>query len=217
MKYIIMCGGQYNGWNTPRQMTPIFGEPNIVRTIRLLRECGADDIAITSGNPQFEQFGVPVLDYDNSFISENGEAMRGSWVEAFYPSPEPACYIFGDVVFSPDAIHIIVETRTDSIEFFASCPPFRNKGYIKPYAEPFAFKVEDQARFRAAIDYVKANVDTGIFCRHPIAWELWQVIRGRDVREIDYGSYISINDYTCDIDRPADAARIEEAIKTWNT
>ena len=205
MRYIIMCGGSYQ---FPRHFTQIRGETIVARTIRLLREAGAEDLAISATDPSFEAFGLPVLKHVNAFFAKNGEVIGGSWVNAFYPTDEPACYIFGDVVFSPEAIRTIVNTPANGIAFFASAPPLSPR-FIKRWAEPFAFKVEDQRRFRAAIDFVNANLDTGIFRRHPIAWELWQVIRGRDVREIDYDSYTAINDYTCDIDYPEDAPRIE--------
>ena len=204
MKYIIMCGGTYTDWTVSRQLTPIKGEPVVLRTIRLLQSCGVDNIAISSNNDIFEMFGVPILHHRNNFVARTS----GAWVEAFYPSDEPVCYLFGDVVYSPEAIRTIVETETDSIQFFASCPPFAPE-YIKPHAEPFAFKVVDQKRFRAAIDFVIANADTGIFSRHPISWELWQVINGWDVNEINFDSYLAINDYTCDLDEPEDAKRIE--------
>ena len=205
MRYIIMCGGSYQ---FPRHFTKIRGETVVARTIRLLREAGAEDLAISATDPRFEAFGLPVLKHVNAFFVKNNEVIGGSWVNAFYPTDEPACYIFGDVVFSPEAIRTIVNTPANGIAFFASSPPLSPR-FIKKWAEPFAFKVEDQRRFRAAIDFVNANLDTGIFRRHPIAWELWQVIRGRDVREIDYDSYTAINDYTCDIDYPEDAPRIE--------
>ena len=207
MRYIIMCGGTY-GHATPKQLTKVLGEPVLARTIRLLRAEGVEDLAISAKDPCFSDFGLPVLQHENDFRVENGVAVAGSWVNAFYPTDEPTCYIFGDVVFSTEAIQTIVETPAAGIRFFGSTPPF-SPLYTKPYAEPFAFKVEDQRRFRAAIDFVNANLDTGIFRRHPIAWELWQVIRGRDVREIDYDSYTTINDYTCDVDEPEDAPRIE--------
>ena len=210
MKYIIMCGGQYNGWETPRHMTVIHDEPVVARTIRLLKEAGVDDIAISTNDIRFEQFGVPILFHENNFVG-NAES-GGSWVEAFYPSSDPVCYLMGDVVFSPAAIKKIVKTKTDSIQFFASAPPF-SFDYIKPYAEPFAFKVQDQVKFRAAIEYVKANEDTGIFSRRPIAWELWQVINGENVRQINYHNYCVINDYTCDIDTMGDAINIERVMK----
>lgn len=206
MKYIIMCGGRYNEWTVPRQMAPINGEPNTARTIRLLHENDVKDIAISTNNEVFEQFGVPLLHHENTF-----DRKSGAWVEAFYPTDEPACYLFGDVVYSPEAIRTIVNTETDDIEFFASAPPFSPE-YIKKWAEPFAFKVVDQKRFRAAIDFVKANVETGIFRRHPIAWELWQILNGWNVNDIDYDSYIVINDYTCDLDTIDDAKRISEVV-----
>ena len=208
MKYIIMCGGRYDGWTTPRQMIKIRGEPIVARTIRLLRECGVDDIAISTNDDRFAEFGVPLLKHENSFqgyVDHDG----GSWVEGFYPTDEPVCYLLGDVVFSPDSIKKIVNTDTTSIEFFASAPPFHYR-YIKPYAEPFAFKVVDQRYFRECINFVIRHED--LFHRRPIAWELWQVITGKELNNIDYTTYTVINDYTCDIDTMDDVALIEKNI-----
>ena len=33
MKYIIMCGGSYDKWDTPKHLTPLKGEPIVARTI----------------------------------------------------------------------------------------------------------------------------------------------------------------------------------------
>ena len=60
-KYIIMCGGNYDYWQTPKQMLEINGETIVERTIRLIKDAGVEDIAISSNNPVFEQFGVPVI------------------------------------------------------------------------------------------------------------------------------------------------------------
>ena len=210
MKYFVMCGGRYYAWKEPRQLTEINGEPIVARTIRLLQENGVDDIAISATDPRFHYFGVPVLSHENRF-DVRADHTVDCWVSAFYPTSEPTCYIMGDVVFSPQAIKTIVETKTDTIQFFASRPPFAD-AYIKPWAEPFAFKVVDQKRFRWAVDYCKRNLDTGVFRRHPIAWELWQVINAEDPKRINYGNYIVINDYTCDVDDSFDAFKISEAI-----
>ena len=206
MKYILMCGGKYPKWETPRQLASVFGEPVVKRTIWMLREAGIEDISISASDPRFEEFGVPVLHHQNNFSPTSG-----SWVEAFYPTRDPACYIFGDVVFSPGAIRTITQAKTESIDFFASAPPFA-RTYIKQHAEPFAFKVVDQKRFRAAIDFVMANEYTGIFLRRPIAWELWQVIIGESVRKINFNSYTIINDYTCDIDHEEDIEKLKKLV-----
>ena len=179
MKYIIMCGGRYQQWQTPRQLIKIRGEPIVARTIRLLRENGIADIAISSNDPVFQQ--------------------------------APTCYIFGDVVFSPEAINKIVETQTDDIMFFGSAPPFASE-YIKRWAEPFALKVADTNHLKQAIKDLKRFDTEGRFNRKPIMWELWQVIKGGDLNRIDYRSYIAINDYTCDIDYPDEARLFEKVI-----
>lgn len=211
MKYIIMCGGTYKRWKKPRQCTEICGEPIVARTIRLLRENGAEDINISSHNPIFEQFGVPVLKHNNTMVVSEVLNVSGYWVDAFYPTDEPTCYLFGDVVYSPEAIKTIVETDTDDIEFFGSAPPF-GRGYSKKWAEPFALKVVNNEHLRHAISLTKQYAEQGLFNRPPIMWELWQVINGAPLNYIDFNSYVHINDYTCDIDEARDAEVIERAI-----
>ena len=206
MKYILMCGGHYKT-EQPRQLWQYgTGLSIIERTIMLLQIAGIEDIAISSNDERFEKFGVPVLHHENNF------GKGGHWLEAFYPTEEPVCYIFGDVFFSPEAIKKIVSTETDSIEFFASAPPFP-KGYTKQWAEPFAFKVVDTKLFRACIDETIYKAEQGIFKREPIAWELWQVIKGTPLNEVDYTNYSVINDYTCDADSEDEFKKLCEVVK----
>ena len=212
MKYIIMCGGTYKKWETPRQLTEVCGEPLVARTIRLLKEAGISDIAISSNNSAFEQFGVPVLRHDNGMVVTEELNVKGYWVDAFYPTDEPVCYLLGDVVYSPEAIKTIVGTETDDIEFFASSPPF-SADYIKPWAEPFALKVVNTDHLKSAISLTKQYADAGLFNRPPIMWELWQVIQATPLNCINYNNYIAINDYTCDIDSKDDAVMFEEILR----
>lgn len=202
MIYIIMCGGSYPHWQEPKQLQRIHGEPIVARTIRLLRENGIENIAISSNDDRFKQFGVPVLEHNNTF--GNG----GRWLDAFYPIDRAVCYIFGDVVFSTEAIKTIVEYQTDSIMFFGSSEPVA-EDYPKQWAEPFAFKVMDQQLFQAAIKLTKHYGDLGKFHREPVSWELWQVIQGTPLDEIDFTNYVAINDYTCDVDSPEDIELME--------
>lgn len=203
MKYIIMCGGNYTHWMMPRQMVWIGKERVVQRTIRLLRESGVDDIAISSNNNIFAQFGVPVLKHQNIYTESGYNISSGYWCNAFYPSDEPTCYLMGDVVFSPEAIRTIVKKKTKDVEFFASAPPFDER-FKKIWAEPFAFKVINQDHFKESIAKCKRLQDEGAFNRKPIAWELWQVIKDTPLNEIDYTNYTVINDYTCDIDELKD-------------
>lgn len=202
MKYIIMCGGNYKKWQKPKQLAEVDGEPIVARTIRLLREHGVTDIAISSNNPVFEQFDVPVLHHKNDWVVRGNEDVDGYWVDCFYPTDEPVCYVFGDVLFSPQAIRTIVDTPVRRIMLFGSKRPFAPE-YPKPYREPFAYKVADQEVFREAIEEVKRLHAQGAFNRHPIAWNLWAVICGTDLNHVNR-RYHAINDYTCDFDSPDD-------------
>ena len=208
MKYVIMCGGWY-GDGTPRQLWKINGEEIVARTIRLLREAGADDIAISTHDERFAHLGVPILHHENRF---DVRRQHCTWIDAFYPAWEPICYVFGDVAFSPEAIQEIVNTDTDDIEFFASAPPFSSE-YIKPWAEPFAFKVVDQEKFGRCLHIVQVYYIENRWKREPIAWELWQVIKGTHINYINYNNYHAINDYTCDIDSASELERITKIIQ----
>lgn len=215
MKYIVMCGGKYPAFETPRQLLPFMGETIVERTIRLLRENGVEDIAISTNDDSFARFGVPILKHENKYVGIEYNVCGGEWCDAFYPTDEPTCYVFGDVVFSPNAIKTIVEYQGDDIAFFGSAPPF-SRDYPKVWIEPFAFKVWDTDHLKRAVADVKRLHDEGRFRRLPIAWEVWNVIsRGPDgdVNTIEYDSYIHINDYTCDIDKPSEIPNLEAVVR----
>lgn len=194
-----MCGGP----QSYKPLRKINGEALVERTIRLLRENNIKDIAISSTDNRYEVYGVPVLRHNNSLRWADYY-----WLNCFYPMKEPVCYLFGDVYYSPGAIKTIVDTRTEDIEFFGSAPPYSDQ-YIKKWAEPFAFKVQNVERFfncvRLTIQYDRMKR----FNRMPISWELWQVIKDTALNHIDYTNYIAINDYTADIDDDDQALLIE--------
>lgn len=208
MKYIIMCGGNYGEGEHPRQLITVKGEPIVARTIRLLKENGIDDIAISSGSELFDGFGVPRLTHDNDYVCGNRSTF---WIDAFYPMEDPVCYLFGDVVYSPWAIQKIIRTRTESIQYFASAPPYHPK-YVKHWAEPFALKVSDTILFRAKLRECKELANQGAFKRGPIIWELWQVIKGTPLNRVNFHNYIIIDDYTCDIDTLEERDLLEELV-----
>ena len=193
MIYVIMCGcNPYEA--KPKHLNVVKGETLVERTIRLLRENGVEEIYISSANDLFDGFGVPRIEHENNMYNGNG-----FWVDGFFDTGVPTSYLFGDVYYSPDAIIKIVNKETDDVEFFASSPPFAFN-YPKTWAEPFAFKVVNQEHFREAIEITKFLASRNNFIRHPIAWELWQIIKQTPINYIDYKNYTVINDYTCDID-----------------
>ena len=215
MRYILMCGGNYSTyWTKPRHLSKVDGEVLVERTIRLLKKNGIEDISISTNYDEFEYLGVPLLKHENNYRTE-GKEVKGYWCDAFYPTNEPVCYLFGDVYFSEEAIKTIVETNTDDIEFFASKPPF-DKNYPKNHVEPFALKVVNTKHLKEAIEKTKQYEDEGKFWRKPIMWELWTIIKDVPLQkgpddEYIY-NYVSINDYTSDIDRERDIEKLERII-----
>ena len=199
-----MCGGYACKSPTPKHLYKYEGKAIVERTVALLHNYGIEDIAITTSPScveKYNKFGVEIIPYE----AHNKPFV---WLDAFYLIPEPVCYIFGDVLFSEEAIKTIVETETDDIQFFASAPPFA-ENYPKKYAEPFAFKVVNYTRFRQCVLTTKEIMKHSIFFRHPISWELWQVIKGTPANRIIYTNYVAINDYTCDVDS-------QEELEQWN-
>ena len=116
MKYIIMCGGTYKDFKTPKQLLKVNGEVLVERTIRLLKENGITDIAISTNNPAFDYLDVPIYHHNNKFIScgkQETKKSEFSWLNAYYPTDEPCCYLHGDVYFSDEAIQKIINTEVE--------------------------------------------------------------------------------------------------------
>lgn len=198
----------------PRQLAKINGEVLIKRTIRLLKENGAEDILITSHDKRFDNLGA--TRYEPLFNDYKPKENKGYWLSAFPIEllDEPVTFLLGDVYYSEKAIKTIVESRTDSVLFFCTDKRQGYDGrYIKHHDEPFGFKVEDYNLFKDKIYEVKKMKDKGLTRREPIAWELYRAINGLDInvhKLVD--NYIAINDETCDIDRVEDILLLEYSL-----
>ena len=230
MKYVIMCGGKYPQFKKKKPLLEVKGEVLVERTLRLLRECGVEDIAISTNTNEFDYLGVPILYQESDYCygnKEEGKKSSACWLNAYYPLEEACCYLHGDVYFSPEAIKKIVETEVKDTMFFCTCDgtdierdPRNWKG-----REPFAYKVENWQAFRWGIQRLMRMVDneeyTGL---PPISWNLYRLLNGYDVKrdareytEINNifqspGDYVLIDDYTTDVDNEWDIERIEEHV-----
>lgn len=204
-----MCGGVYSHFETPKQLSIVNGEILVERTIRLLKEEGITDIFISSNNEIFEKY-APVLYHTNSYKYENGK-ISGYWVDAYYPTDEPVVYLHGDVYYSKDAIHKIVNYIASENTFIGN-EVARNKQHMN-WGEPFGYIVVNQEKFRKGIEDVKKLQDDGKLERgYALSWELYRVLNGLDPNKmyIYDTTYLSIDDFTDDIDAPF---RIEEMNK----
>lgn len=212
MKYIIMCGGNYDNFQVPKQLSVVNGETLLQRTIRLLKENGIEDYYISSNNPIFESYGR-VLKHENSYKYENGK-IYGYWVDAYYPLDEPCIYLHGDVYYSEDAIKKIINLNP-KVNTFIGNEIARNKEH-KNWGEPFGYIVVDQDKFKEGIRKTKQLQDEGKLERgYAISWELYRVLNGLDPNKqyIIDDTYLSIDDETIDVDEPFQIKEVNEKIE----
>ena len=211
MKYIIMCGGSYDIFKTPKQLTVVNGEPLVARTIRLLKENGITDIFISSNDVQFNAFGK-VLEHQNSYKVVDG-IIYGYWLDAYYPMDEPCVYLHGDVYYSENAIKQIVNYKSDK-NIFIGNEVAKNKEH-KNWGEPFGWIVNNPDIFRKGIELTKYLQDIGRCDRgFAISWELYRVLNGLNVNQqyILDDTYLSIDDETIDIDAPWQIEQLNEKL-----
>ena len=232
MNYIIMCGGDYTMFETPKQLLKVNGEPLVERTIRLLRKNGIKDIYISTNNPAFDYINVPKLRHRNEFVFDGDEDQpEGCWLNAYYPTEEPACYLHGDVYFSEDAIKKIINADVKDTMFLCTCD-WTDKRFIKSPKnykgrEPFGYIVKNQKMFRDAINDLLQMTNNGEYKNSikPYSWHLYRYLNGMDLcknvkehTELNDifntdGDYLLINDETADIDDIKDVKVLEEWLR----
>lgn len=204
MKFVIMCGGKYDTFKTPKQLSVINGERVVDRTIRLLRENGVNEIFISTNDKRFESCGVPILKHKNSYKFIKGE-LKGYWLDAFYPNfdeREQVTFLFGDVYYMPSAIELITKCNLNKNILFGS--KAAKNIYHKNWGEPFAYYVADYKTFMDGVKAVKKLQDEGKLLRVALVWELYRYLNNLDVnvQDIKDDTFIVIDDGTIDIDAP---------------
>ena len=215
IKYIIMCGGKYDTFTTPKQLSVINGETLIERTIRLLKENGIEEIYISSNDPRFEKY-AKVLYHDNSYCYKKGK-VYGYWVDAYYPMDEPCIYLHGDVYYSEDAIKKIINYDT-KVNTFIGNELAKNKKH-KNWGEPFGWIVVNPKEFREGIRKTKKLQDKGKLERgYAISWELYRVLNNLNPNKqyIIDDTYLTIKDETIDVDSPWQIEDLNNKIKELN-
>jgi len=202
MIYIIMCGGQYEDFEIPKQLTKINGERLVDRTIRLLRKNGIQDIFITSNDNRFDSCDAPRLSHYNSYKIVDG-VQYGYWLDAFYPFlnlTRKVCFMFGDVYYTEEAIRTIVDLKCTQNTLFGTSDA-KNEQH-ENWGEPFAYKVVNYDEFMRGVWVVKEMQDKGLTKRTPIVWELYRFLNGLDVniQQVLDETYVCIDDGTMDVD-----------------
>ena len=220
-KFVIMAGGNYKGvgFDGPKALTVVGGEPIIERTLRLLNNAGIkrENIYISGSDPRLDDYGVEVLHHENSYSEKDGKCV-GYWVDAFYPhfsDDTKVTFLYGDAVYSQNAINTIVHNKRPGTILFGTGIA-KNKQQ-KDWGEPFGFQVDDYKAFMDAVDALKRMYDEGKTKRNPITWEVYRYLNGLDVNvmAIKDSTYICIDDGTMDIDAPVKVTKAEETLRQW--
>ena len=225
-----MCGGDYE---FPKALTKIGEEKLVERTIRLLKENGITDIAITTNTNDFDYLGAEIIHNENNYKHNAYDLectnSNYSWLNAYYEMNDPVCYLHGDVYFSEEAIKKIIEAPVEDTLLICTIDETDGKRHelnVKG-REPFGYKVVNQQVFQYAIKKIKQMVDEGKFKGHltPISWHVYRFLNGLGVKpeateytEIndifkDTGDYLIINDITVDIDTDRDKKRLERMLR----
>lgn len=195
----------------------------VERTIRLLKENGIHDIAISTDIERYNYLGVQILKNKNKYVHDKFGHVKKSencWLTAYYPLEENTCYLAGDVYWTEEAIETIINTKETKF----ICAPNIEDGRKNPSIkgrEPLGYIVYNQKVFRQAINDLMKEIDEGKFKYDPIAWNLYRKLNNLPV---DYnglgnnifktkGEYIVIDDLTTDIDCEPDIPRQEKLLK----
>ena len=183
MKYIIMADGKGTRWNNYNDITKHFcvinGEPIILRTVRLLRENGIDDIIITSHNPSYNIEGAKRYEP----LKNNEEIDRFTYELI----NEEIVFLYGDTYYEEKTIQDIINAKTDKILFFGN-----DKSIV-------AIKVIDYILFKSIIDKIK---EMGIPGK---GWTVYQIINGLpfDSREVK-DNFIYVGNNSIDVNTPGE-------------
>ena len=209
-------------------MLKVKGEVLIERTIRLLKENGITDIAISTNNPAFDYLDVEKLRHQNNYTHDDNfdGKPKGCWLNAYYPTDKPCCYLHGDVYFTEDAIKKIITAPAKDTLFICTCD-LTDKRFIRDARckgrEPFGYKVQNQEIFRNAINDLLRMVEAGEYDNaiKPFSWHLYRYLNNMDLcknakqyTEINNifdndGDYMVITDITTDVDRKEDVEMLE--------
>lgn len=214
MKYIIMCGGEYKDFETPKQLSVINGEVIVERTIRLLKENGIEDIYISSNSQLFDNREVPRLENKNNdyIYYPDTDTQYGYWLDAFYKVDTPVTYLFGDVYYTNEAIKTITNYKTDKNILFGTSDAYNEQHFN--WGEPFAYIVNDTEVFFKGIEEVKRLYDEGKIIRHPIVWELYRYLNNLDIniQRVLEETYVCIDDGTMDVDSPKELEEMRKKV-----
>ncbi|KKM19986.1 hypothetical protein LCGC14_1650060 [marine sediment metagenome] len=188
MNYVIMAAGEEKRWGNhlgvPKQLIDINGERLIDRTIRQLKERGAEPMFVTV--PEIGHFGE--IDAEQIKGTERQYEL-GKFINVDGKLPLPITFFWGDTYFTDEAMNTILADENE----------FRFFGRETP-GEIFALKANElvMKNARTLFEIRKSMTSCG-------SWDLYRLIVGLKF-DVHLASeyFTEINDLTEDFDKPDD-------------
>ena len=203
-KVLILCAGDATRWGdylgVPKQLVAFNGESLLHRTERLLRSKGCRDISVISHDERL-QIGSCSLFRPERFqcTSETFLSTRSLWSEM-------TLVLLGDVFYTRTAIDKITSYQ-EGIHVFGRRGANLFTG--SPYGEIFAFSFDQDNASKILDNARRVCADAQAGGRGKI-WELYRALAGfsLDSHQLERKLFVSIHDFTDDIDSPEEYERV---------
>ncbi len=216
-RFIIIAAGNGSRWDNhlgiPKHYAMIDGEPIIERTVRLLKERGAQDIWVVS-----TKYDMPdARPYYPTLNPDNEDADKFISSQDIWSKNRRTVVIYGDVYFTENAIDIILNEPCPYYRLF--CRPTHSEKFGYPYGECFAVSFYSldhgslKYNLQRLVHLFKADVIDRIG-----GWELTRLMAGVPIHEMNdhknfLENYIIIDDETNDVDYPSDYELLKKAVE----
>lgn len=197
---IIACAGRSSrfGGKFPKHIQTIRGEPNLSRTVRLLRERGENRIIVTANAENHIHF----RDLGAQIIVGSAEREIDRYRNTYDILEPDTVILYGDVVYDSHDLDQVLGMRPRRNIFFGRLGG--NPRTRKQYGEIFGVVVRDPDKFRKDTDRVAHLYEIGELKRE-LGWEVYKQSEGMiNQREgvKDSPGFHSVGDLTDDFDTP---------------
>lgn len=222
-RYILTIAGKGTRWNNylgvRKHMVPIKGEPNLLRTIRLIQENDPNAEIILGVNPKFP---VPpelaISTYDGISYLKGTESDRYFASIPYWNKQGRTVLIWGDVFFTEDAIKTLCKPQSDWLRYGrpGQCKYSNRKFWGEEFA--LSFNSEHHELMINAMKRIEEiSLRTGIQLFGTIYLAMLNIPEDEIIQESksgrknDHGNMITIDDFTDDFDFPEDFDEFKRA------
>jgi hypothetical protein len=226
-RYILTIAGEGSRWGNHRgvrkHLVPINGEPNLLRTVRLIHKYDNTAEICLGINPLFpppESLNHGTVIYDGTTYKAGAESDRYFASAYYWNRNGRTVLIWGDVFFTENGIKTICEPQKDWLRY--GRPGRCIYSSRKTWGEEFAisFNPEHHSKMLLAcnkVECISKDRETQLF------GAIYLAMLGKTDDQIlsdslsgkkpNYGNMIEINDLTDDFDFPEDYEEFLQAYR----